>query len=68
MGARSFFDLGAHGFDLRLCFLTRSHERVVLFGRLVELVAGLAEPTDFFFHRLDLRAKLSHLGRMLVVA
>jgi hypothetical protein len=35
---------------------------------LVELVAGLVQPADFFFHRLNLHTKLLNLADMFVVA
>ena len=56
-----FFDFGAQRFDLRFGFLEGRDELFVLLIGLVELVAGLVQPTDFFFHRLNLDAKLFDL-------
>ncbi len=62
-----FFDFGAQRFDLRFGFLEGRDELFVLLVGLVELVAGLVQPTDFFFHRLNLDAKLFDLPILFVV-
>ena len=62
-----FLDFGAQRFDLRFGFLQSRDELFVLFVGLVELVTGLVQPTDFFFHRLNLDAKLFDLPILFVV-
>jgi hypothetical protein len=52
---------------LRFGFLEGSDQFFVLFVGLIELVTRLVQPTDFFFHRLNLDAKLFDLSRLFVV-
>ena len=63
-----FLNFRTQRFDVRLRFLKRGDELFVLFGGLIELVAGLVQTTDFFFHRLDLHTKLFNFANMFVVA
>ena len=67
---RARVDLGAFGakrFDLRFRLLKSRHQFFVVLGGLVELVAGLVQPTDFFFHRLNLYAELFDLPDLFFV-
>ncbi len=68
-GGRSgqLLDLRTKRFDLRLGFLQGRDEFIVLLGGLVELIAGLVQPTDFFLHRLDLHTEFFDLASLFVV-
>ena len=64
---RQLFHLSPKGLDLSFGVLQRRDEFLVLFGRLVELVARLIQPTDLFFHRLNLHAKFVELPSLFTV-
>ena len=66
-GAVSFSTSARNASICAFGFLESRDELFVLFVGLVELVAGLVQPTDFFFHRLDLDAKLFDFAILFVV-
>ncbi len=65
--SRQFFNLGTQRFYLRLGFLEGRDKLLVLLRCLIELIAGLVEAPDLFFHRLDLDTKFFNFADMLFV-